>query len=185
MSEPVQPSPLDRLLTALRLLIRGELPQLTYFGVYEFSIQSSSGSTVSVAPVDTTTGLPSMTNVPLVSSLLGSVIVPNSGLCRIRFINGDPTQPVCVGLASIPASSTTDSTGTLNIGPSATKVVFHNGTLGVARYGDPATIYFPPNCYVTGMITPAVGAPIPITTISITNGMNAMIGSASPNVVVK
>ena len=54
MSEPVQPTALDRLLTALRLLISAELPQLTYFGTYEYSIQSNSGSTVDIAPVDTT-----------------------------------------------------------------------------------------------------------------------------------
>ena len=183
MPEPTQPTPMDRLLTSLRLLIRGELPQLTYFGVYEYSIQNASGSTVDVAPVDTSTGLPSIQGVPLVSALLGQTATASSGLCRIRFINGDPTRPVCVGLAQLPASSGVNATGTLSIGPSASKIVLNNGTLGVARLGDQVTIYISPLCYVTGMITPASGPPIPITSISITNGMGAMVGSASPNVM--
>lgn len=124
MSEPVQPTPLDRLLTAIRLIIRAELPQLTYFGTYEYSIQSNSGSTVDVAPVDTTISLPAMNGVPLISSLQGQVVVPNSGLCRIRFINGDPSQPIVVGIVSLPNSTTIDATGQFSIGPSASKVVF-------------------------------------------------------------
>ena len=184
MTEPIQPSPLDRLLTALRLLIRAELPQLTFFGTYEYSIQSSSDSTVDVAPVDTTISLPSMTGVPLISSLLGQVVVPNEGLCRIRFVNGDPSQPVCVGLASVASSVSVDATGMLNIGPSAGKVVLNGGTLGVARVGDSGTMYLPPGCFVTGTITtgPTV---VPSTMISITNGFSFMISTGSPNVVCK
>jgi hypothetical protein len=185
VSEPVQPTPLDRLLTAIRLIIRAELPQLTYFGTYEYSIQSSSGSTVDVSPVDTTISLPSMTAVPLVSSLQGQVVTPNSGLCRIRFINGDPSQPICVGIVDIPSSSTIGATGQLNIGPSASKIVFANGTLGIARVGDMITLYIPPGCYVTGMITPPSGPPIPITSMSIVNGFSALISTGSPNVVTK
>lgn len=124
MSEPVQPTALDRLLTAIRLIIRAELPQLTYFGTYEYSIQSNSGSTVDIAPVDTTVSLPSMNGVPLISSLQGQVVVPNTGLCRVRFINGDPSQPIVVGIVSLPSSTTIDATGQLSIGPSASKVVF-------------------------------------------------------------
>ena len=124
MSEPVQPTALDRLLTAIRLIIRAELPQLTYFGTYEYSIQSNSGSTVDIAPVDTTVSLPSMNGVPLISSLQGQVVVPNTGLCRVRFINGDPSQPIVVGIVSTPSSISIDATGQLSIGPSASKVVF-------------------------------------------------------------
>ncbi len=185
MAQPVQPTSLDRLLTSLRLIIRAELPQLTFFGTYEYSIQNASDSTVDVAPVDTTISLPSIKGVPLVSSLLGQAVQANEGLCRIRFVNGDPTKPVCVGLRSLPSSSSTDATGTINVGPSASMVILNNGTLGVARLGDPITLYIPPGCYVTGMITPASGPPIPITKISIVNGLGAMIGSASPNVVTE
>lgn len=172
-------------MTALRLIIRAELPQLTYFGTYEYSIQNANGSTVDVAPVDTTTGLPSIKGVPLVSSLVGQSIVANAGLARIRFVNGDPTRPVCVGLVDLPASSSTDATGVLNVGPSASKVILNGGALGVARLGDPVTIYIPPGCFVTGAVTPASGTPVPIVSMSIVNGLGALLGSASPNVVTK
>ncbi len=122
MSAPVEPTSADRLLVALRALIRAELPQLTYFGVYDYSIQSASGSTVDVTPNDTTQPLPAMSGVPLIPSLVGQVVVPNSGTCRIRFVNGDPTRPVCVGIQSTPSTSTVDATGQLNIGPSAATV---------------------------------------------------------------
>jgi hypothetical protein len=185
VSEPVQPTALDRLLTALRLLIRAELPQLTYFGTYEFSIQSSSGSTVDIAPVDTTVSLPSMTAVPLISSLQGQAVVPNSGLCRVRFINGDPSQPIVVGIVNTASSVSIPATGQLNIGPSASKITFANGTQGIARVGDMITLYIPPGCYVSGMITPPAGPPIPIVSISIVNGFSALISTGSPNVVTK
>lgn len=185
MSAIVQPTALDRLLTAIRLIIRAELPQLTFFGTYEYSIQSASGSTVDCAPVDTTISLPSMTGVPLISSLQGQVVVPNQGLCRIRFINGDPSQPICVGIASLASSMTIDATGQLNIGPSAAKIVFANGTQGIARVGDMITLYIPPGCFVSGAITPPSGPPIPITSMSIVNGFSALISTGSPNVVTK
>jgi hypothetical protein len=177
---------MDRLLASLRALIRAELPQLTFFGTYEFSIQNAGPSTVDVQPTDTTISLPTMTSVPLKSSLLGSVVTAQSigGLALIRFINGDPTRPVCVGITTIPEMQSTDATGTLNVGPSAMKVNLAQATLGVARVGDSVTIFLPPDSYVTGMITPVSGSPYAFTgTLAVVNGMSGIIGSGSPNVV--
>lgn len=108
MSEPVQPSAFDRLLAPLRSIIRAELPQYTYFGIYEYAVQSTSGSTVNCDPVDTTIPLPSLASVELRPSILGEVvttpIVPGSR-CLVAFVNSDPTRPVVMSILGTPAST--------------------------------------------------------------------------------
>ena len=186
MSEPTPPSAMDRLLASLRAIIRAELPQLTFFGSYEYSIQGAGPSTVDVQPTDTTIGLPTLTSVPLRSSLLGSVVTTQAigGLALIRFVNGDPSRPVCTSITTIPEQATIDATGVINIGPSAAKVVLAGGTQGVARVGDSVTIFLAPGSYVTGTMTPVSGSPVPfVGTLSVVNGMSGIIGSGSPNVV--
>lgn len=144
MSEPVQPSPLDRLLTALRNLIRAELPQYTYCGLYEYTIQAvnpSSGA-VDLAPTDTTIPLPLLSAIPLKTSLLGeSVIATTGSLALVEFVNSDPTRPVVVSIGATIFMGTIDASQTVNVGPSGSV------NLGIAasplsRINDTATIYF-------------------------------------------
>jgi hypothetical protein len=185
VSAVVAPTTADRLLAALRALIRAELPQLTFLGTYEYSIQAAGSATVDVSPTDTTIPLPTLTGVPLRSSLLGQVVSAQAvgGLALIRFINGDPTRPVCMGITTIPDTAALDATGEIQVGPSATKVVLNGGSLGVARVGDSVTFFLPPGSLVTGTMTPVSGPPVPFTgTLSIVNGMSGIIGSGSPNV---
>lgn len=179
------PSASDRLLAALRSLVRAELPQLTFLGTYEFTIQGASGSTVDVSPTDTTISLPSFTGVPLRSSLLGQVVTAQAvgGLALLRFINGDPTRPVCMSITSIPETAVLDATGEMQIGPSASTVVLNGGSLPLARVGDSVTFFLPPGSLVTGTMTPISGPPVPFTgTLTVVNGFSGIIGSGSPNV---
>lgn len=108
MSAPVPPSASDRLLNALRMLIRGEVPQLSFYGIYEYTIQSAGGTTISCTPADTTQSLPSLANVPIRTSVTGEkVTVPASAVgsrCLIAFVNADPTRPVCIGVDSFPGA---------------------------------------------------------------------------------
>ena len=178
-------SPLDRLLASFRALIKTELAAMSFLGTYEYSIVAADSGTVDVTPVDPSVGLPAMTKVPLRSGLLGQNVTPAAGgTAMIRFVDGNPSRPVCTGILGIPKNTTIDATGTLNIGPSAMRVVFRNGTLGLARLGDTGTAFFPPNCYFNGTVTVG-GVPAVITSISVLSGFSFMIGSASPNVVTK
>lgn len=100
MSQPVAPTVSDRLLAAFRALIRAELPQLSFYGMYEYSIQAATSSTVDCSPTDTTISLPSLTKVPtrfgFLSVSLSAVDVGKK--CLIMFINADPSRPVCVSV---------------------------------------------------------------------------------------
>lgn len=108
MSQPTSPTSFDRLLQSLRAIIRAEFPQSTYAGIYEYSIQSSSGTTVNIDPVDTSIPLPSIPNVELRPSILGatvtSPIFPGTK-CLVSFINKDPTRPFIFSIAGPPASA--------------------------------------------------------------------------------
>jgi len=115
---PQQPTVSDRALAAFRMLVRGEFPQLGYQGIYEYSVQSSDGSTVDCDATDTTISLPShLAKVPLRSSILGAQVTPSSGSrCLIMFVNADPSRPVCVFVEPTPVTATIATAGGLNPG---------------------------------------------------------------------
>jgi hypothetical protein len=116
VSLPPLPSVSDRLLAALRALIRQET-QDRLFGLYGYSIVGTSGATINATPTDTSIGLPPITNLPLQPGLLGeSVTPPPAGACLVAFINGDRQRPCVVGIGSIGIAATIDATGPLTIG---------------------------------------------------------------------
>lgn len=142
---------LERLLAAIRAIVEAELARTAYLGVYEYVVQGAGPGTVDVAPASSLP-LPALTGVPLVSSLLGQTVTPAVAgqRCRIRFVNGDPTRPVCTGLGAPPASSTVDATGTLSLGPGARIVVLAGGSADLAREGDAVTVFLPPGALSGG-----------------------------------
>lgn len=139
MSAVTPPTSLDRLLTALRLIIRAEVPAFTFFGTYEYSIQSVSGTMVSAQPSDTTLSLPSITNMPIFSSILAEQIsgIQTGQLCLVQFVNADPTRPEVVSLQNPNDTVTLDATGSVTLGSTnTTSVAFAGGTAPLARQGD-------------------------------------------------
>lgn len=134
---------IERIIAAIRAIIRAEVPRLRFLGVYEYSVQSSSGSTVSCAPTDTTLGLPSLTGLPLSPSVLGEVVTDAAvgATCLVQFVNGDPARPEVISLSLPSASATIDVTGTLFLGPGAQQVALAGGTAPIARQGDAVTVY--------------------------------------------
>lgn len=158
----------DRIADAL-IVFRAELARADYLGVYEYTVQSSGPGTVDVVP----TGghpFPPLTGVPLVSSLLGQTATPaaTGAPCRIRFVNGDPSRPVCVGIAAPSVVAAIDASGALALGPDAQRVVLAGGAQQVAREGDAVTILLPP-----GILTSGAG------TLTILSAMSGIIGSGS------
>ena len=158
MTAPVQPTNTDRLLTSLRLILRAEIPELNFLGTYEYSVQSSSGTTVDASPVDTTIPLPSITNMPVFPSVLGESItgIQTGQLCLVQFVNGDPTRPEVIGLSEINQTATVDATGTLTVGSAQTvSVALAAGTAPVARQGDQINIPMPTApVAVSGVLNP-------------------------------
>lgn len=100
------PTFMDRILAAIREIIRAELPQLTYAGIWEYQVtEVDLSQTVSVSGVPTiiprVSGIPT-SSIPLPAlvkvsprpTIPGSVINPQIGSTMlIGFINSDPTRP--------------------------------------------------------------------------------------------
>jgi hypothetical protein len=120
---PPSPTLYDRLLVALRALVRDMDPRRDYRGVFEYQIVAATSSTVDATPTDTSVGLPSVSKALLRPSILGESVTPSTGsLCLIAFINCDPTRPICVGVLPKPVSATVDASATLTLGPSSASV---------------------------------------------------------------
>ncbi|GAC1536306.1 MAG: hypothetical protein NVS3B10_00090 [Polyangiales bacterium] len=146
MSSEIVPSTSDRLLRALRELIRAQFPRLTYLGVWEYAVQASPGAggtgTVDAAPVDPSISLPGITGLQLRPSVLGENVVPVVGsVCLVAFVNGDPTRPVVVG-------------GDYANAPSSAQLM--GGGPAVSRVGDTVTSYL----VLGGPSSPQPGATI-------------------------
>ena len=154
MTQPIAPTMLDRLTAALRLIVRAEFPQLTYFGLYEYSVQVASTKSVDCSPTDTTIGLKAITNVPLRASILGETVLPKVGArCLVQFVNGDPCRPVVVSCDPTPQTATVDATGTVNVGPSAESVSLAGGAGGTIVLNTPYSTYLGQSVIFIGTVT--------------------------------
>lgn len=192
MSEPVQPTALDRLLTAIRALIRAEFPQYTYAGLYSYTIQSINSGTgaIDCMPVDTTVPLPGLSNISLSPSLLGDLCLATAGsVCLVEFVNADPSRPVVVSIGATNFTGTVDASQSMAVGPSASTVNLGAAAMPIARVGDTVSVYFPMGTSITivgTVLTPpgAVMATLQFVTDPITNTplpCAGIIGSGSTN----
>jgi len=154
MSEPIAPSTFDRLMQSIRAIIRAELPQATFQGIYEYSIQSTDGLTASCDPVDTTIPLPSLPSVELRPSILGGIVAPARGArCLVAFVNSDPTRPVIISV---------DGAMEHVITVEAFCTILHNVLFGLGLQGLPVT--WLGSGVIPGIINAAItaaGAPAP------------------------
>jgi hypothetical protein len=158
MTGPVAPTAADRLLAAVRAIIRAEVPTFTYAGTYEYSVQGSSGTTVDLSPVDTSISLPSMTGLPVKPSILAEVVggIQAGQLALVQFVNADPTRPVVVSLEMPSQTATLDATQTTTLGSNSTvSVALAAGTAPIARQGDMITVFLLPSpSMVSGVLAP-------------------------------
>ena len=186
MSYPQQPTDLDRLFTAIRLILRAEVPQFTFFGTYEYSIQSVSGQTVAAQPTDTTLPLPGISNLPIQPSVFAEGVtgIQSGQLCLVQFVNADPTRPEVVSLSQLSETATLDATGSVSIGStSTTSVALGGGTAPLARMGDLVSVIVPipaPPPTISGLLNGAI--PFTGTMVGLPPGGAGIITGANPNV---
>lgn len=150
----------DRVLGPFQQLIQKEIAPARFFGRYEYTISNPTPTTIDGAPVDTKLGLPEITNVLLTTDVLASYTPPDGGKAHVMFLDGKPTQPVCVWTE---VSSKNGPTA-ITIAPQGT------GANNVARVTDTVVVLFPPLMQIAGTIsgapfigvltitTPAIGA---------------------------
>lgn len=133
----------ERLLTEIRNMIRAEIAPLTYCGVWTYTIQRASASSIDAVPANPNGILPTLTNVPPLTSPIGETVTPTVGkTCVIAFLDADPTKPrwisaegnativavdasslVRLGAGALPVARATDLAGIFPIVPSQVKVL--------------------------------------------------------------
>lgn len=120
-------APQDRLGRALRSFIRQQLARLFTYGMYEYSVTTSDGTTADMTPIDTTIPLPGLTGIPL--RLCGMTAKPAAGQKVIlAFLNGDPTRPIVLSNDPKPTNAAVDASSALALGGSASTVSVGNGS---------------------------------------------------------
>jgi hypothetical protein len=187
MSAVTPPTSLDRLLTAIRLIIRNEVPQNTYFGVYEYTIQNVTGQTVDVRPTDTTLSLPSMNNLPIFPSVMAEAVtgLPVGSICLVRFVNADPSRPEVCSITSLSQTATIDATDTLTFGSTSTTVVaIGGGSAPVARQGEQVATVVPlpaPPPTISGIINGTI--PFTGTMVGLPPGVTGILTGSFPGVM--
>jgi hypothetical protein len=153
MSVAPTPSLFDRLLLSIRQIIRGELVELSYLGVYEYSVVTVTNAStpmgpsclIDATPVDPTVPVPPVSMAPVCPGLLAEAVVASEGmLCRVRFVNGKPSRPEVIGFIG-----GVDASGAL-MGPGGSPAAYVNSSVTVA---------FPPLMQVAGTLggVPFVG----------------------------
>ena len=108
----VGPESADRMIGPLRELVEDLAPDATYYGSWEYAVQSTDGINTSCKPTATAVlaapfPLPThVTGVVMRPGLPGCKVKPAIGsLCYVTFANGDPSRPMIVSYDSTPAQS--------------------------------------------------------------------------------
>lgn len=176
----------NRIVSAIRALIRLEFPALRFLGIYSYTVQAANGSRVDVAPTDTTLGLPFIPGLPLSPSILGEQVSGAlvGAVALVQFVNGDRRRPEVVSLSAPSTNATIDATGTLSLAPSG-NVELAGGTADVARKADAVTVYLGSTpIAVTGTITPSSipGVATFVGTIAFTGPAAGIVAAGNPRV---
>lgn len=112
----------DRLLDSLRAIVRAESPSLTYSGIWEYTIESGTTSTVDATPTDER--MPAIANCPMTPGLLGEGVTPTPGSkCRVQFVNADPTRPEVVQIIGTPVLVKIDASTLVKLGAGVLPVI--------------------------------------------------------------
>ena len=109
----------DRVLGPIQQLVQKELAPARFYGRYAYTVSNPSDSTIDGTPVNKTLGLPDVQSVPIAADSVAKYAPPAGAACHIMFLDGVPTQPVCVWTDQAP-----------------TKVGLASGDQPVAKLGD-------------------------------------------------
>lgn len=94
----------DRMLGPIQKVIQKEIAPARFFGRYAYTISSPSQTTIDGSPVDPSLGLPDVQNVPLTGDSIAEYTPPDGGACHVMFLDGLPTQPICVWTDEAPTA---------------------------------------------------------------------------------
>lgn len=133
----------DRLLRALRAIVREMFPRYDFLGKYRYRVLAMVGDRVDLQAVRKGAGLPDILPVPIASGMAGlSAELTPGAIVLVEFIEGDPQLPVITafsrdgGSTFLPVSLVLDATDTVRIGEQADAVELGAATAVVVRDGD-------------------------------------------------
>lgn len=111
------PDPTDRFLAAHRKLVLLTFPAIKFMCPWGYTVQGiEQDGSLDLSPVDTSSGMPDLSHVPILSGIPGATVKPQLGSTAIvSFLGGDPTQPRVVGFDGNSAQSVTIDCGTGNL----------------------------------------------------------------------
>ena len=147
-------------MASIREIIRAELPQMTYAGIWEYQTSSTTiiGGTVFIDGFATATiPLPDLVAIPLRPSIAGTTVVPAVGSkLLVAFVNQDPTRPFVLSMDALPPVA-------ISLGGGATDLVpdTQEGNR-VVRYGDQVFIPVSGSFAVGSIVQNPATAPNPI-----------------------
>lgn len=134
----------DRILAAIRALIKTEVHGLVYAGTWEYAINTvSDDGTVSGTPT-TSIPLPPLNNVPFAALAMGGVAEPIPGArFLVDFVNHKGSMAAIFSVDPTVKTATIDAGRTVNIGASGTSKLGPSPTGSIARAGDGLALFFP------------------------------------------
>ena len=113
----------DNFTASFDAIVAKSIAPTRFYGRYGYTIRGATNSTVDADPKNTSLGLPDLLNVPIRGDSISTYVPPIDSDCHIAFLDGVPTQPICVWTAGAP-----------------TIVELAGGSTPVARMGDTVTI---------------------------------------------
>ena len=162
----------DRVLGPIQDIIDARVAPTRFYGRYAYTASNPSTDTIDASPVNPSLGLPDLQDVPLRADSIASFTPADGGACDIMFLDGVPTQPVCVWCEA-------DKTA----GPSAITLGPQNPLAPpIARVNDTVVILFPPLMQMAGVVQPPLPAPPMafVGTLTITTPGTGIIQTGSP-----
>lgn len=133
----------DNLTASFDAIVQKQIAPTRYYGRYSYTISNPSPTTIDASPVNQRIGLPDLQNVPIRADSISTYTPPDGGACDIMFLDGVPTQPICVWTAGAP-----------------TMAQLLGGSNPVARLGDQVQVFLQPSTPIVGIIT-ILGVPNP------------------------
>ena len=134
------PTALDRMMRAFREVLRAELPEVRYLGLYEYVVTASSLGYVDARPADPALHLPALSRVPLLPSVLAVSATATVGTtCAIAFLDGLRSRPVCLSITAVDDVRIAGGSGYVALASLVDAHVHTGVTAGAGLTGPPST----------------------------------------------
>jgi hypothetical protein len=155
----------DRLLGAIRRVIREEFPALSFAGLYAYTVETvdAGAGVFDASPEDVSLGLPTLAGLTVRGGILADTSTPKAGTeVLVEFIDADPRRPVIVSVGPAIVDGAVDATTELALGPSAKSVMLGGGVQEIARKTDACVVYFDAftPLVLAGAVTTFGGTPV-------------------------